>query len=249
MLPIALVYRSGLHVFAGELAAASALIQEAETIAVATGTTPLMYARLLLGAWRGVEAEAWSHQRRPRAHAGEGTVVAMAGYATAVLNNGLGRYEAAADGAQAQQRRGRLRLRRGVAAGARRGGIPFRQAGGRRRRAAPARGAHARRGHGLGARRPGPFAGAAQRGRRRRRALPRGDRAARAHPDPHRARPRPSALRRMAPARGPARRRARAASSRPRHVQPRRGRGVRRARPPRALGHRRDRAQAHAGDA
>ena len=31
---------------------------------------------------------------------GEGRVVAMAGYATAVLNNGLGRYEAAVDGAR-----------------------------------------------------------------------------------------------------------------------------------------------------
>jgi DNA-binding CsgD family transcriptional regulator len=93
MLPITLVYRSGLHVFSGELAAASALIQEAETIALATGTTPLMYARLLLGAWRGVELEHAPAQS-------EGTVVAMAGYATAVLNNGLGRYEAAADSAQ-----------------------------------------------------------------------------------------------------------------------------------------------------
>ena len=103
MLPIALVYRSGLHVFGGELAAASALIQEADTIAVATGTTPLMYARLLLGAWRGVEAEAMEYINAGLENApaqSEGTVVAMAGYATAVLNNGLGRYEAAADGAQ-----------------------------------------------------------------------------------------------------------------------------------------------------
>ena len=63
-----------------------------------------MYARLLLGAWRGVEAEAHgatstpgSRTRRAQARA---RVLAMAGYATAVLNNGLGRYEAAVDGAQ-----------------------------------------------------------------------------------------------------------------------------------------------------
>ena len=103
MLPVALVYRSGLHVFGGELAAASALIGEADAIAVATGTTPLMYARLLLGAWRGVEAEAMEYINAGLENApaqSEGTVVAMAGYATAVLNNGLGRYEAAVDGAR-----------------------------------------------------------------------------------------------------------------------------------------------------
>ena len=53
-----------------------------------------MYARLLLGAWRGVEAEAVV------GFAPRGTVVAMAGYATAVLNNALGRYDAAAEGAR-----------------------------------------------------------------------------------------------------------------------------------------------------
>ena len=93
MLPITLVYRSGLDVFGGELAAASALIQESDAIALATGTTPLMYVRLLHSAWRGVEAEAMESQS-------EGTVVAMAGYGVAVLNNGLGRYEAAFDGAR-----------------------------------------------------------------------------------------------------------------------------------------------------
>ena len=99
MLPIALVYRSGLHIFGGELTEASALIQEADTIAVATGTTPLMYAQLLLAAWRGVEAEAIGYINASAPPQAEGTVVAMAGYATAVLNNGLGGYEAAFDGA------------------------------------------------------------------------------------------------------------------------------------------------------
>ena len=89
---------------------------------------------------------------RPR---GEGPVVAMAGYATAVLNNGLGRYEAAIDGAQ----RGSDDDDYGYAGASLpelvEAAIAFRQAGGRRRRAAPAGGAHTRRGHGLGARRPG----------------------------------------------------------------------------------------------
>ena len=163
MLPVALVYRAGLHVFGGELAAASALIAEADTIAVSTGTTPLMYARLLLSAWRGVEAEATEYINAGLEHAPaqiEGTVVAMAGYGTAVLNNALGRYEAAFDGAQHSSDEGdygyaSASLPELVEAASRVG-----QAGGRRHRAGAPRGAHARRGHGLGARRPRPLAGA-----------------------------------------------------------------------------------------
>jgi DNA-binding CsgD family transcriptional regulator len=102
LLPVALVYRSGVHLFGGELTAASALIQEADAIALATGNTDLMYARLPLSAWRGVEAEAMeliSTGLENTTARSEGRVVAMAGYASAVLNNGLGRYEAAMDGA------------------------------------------------------------------------------------------------------------------------------------------------------
>jgi DNA-binding CsgD family transcriptional regulator len=103
MLPVALVYLSGVHLFAGEFAAASALVQEADAIATATGNTPLVYGALLLGAWRGVESEALELINAGRDSAtarGEGRVLALAGYATSVLNNGLGRYEAAVDGAQ-----------------------------------------------------------------------------------------------------------------------------------------------------
>jgi DNA-binding CsgD family transcriptional regulator len=103
MLPVALVYRSAVHLFGGEFAAASAAIEEADAIAAATGNPGLMYARVLLGAWRGVEAEAMEliYAGSDNATArGEGRVVAMAGYATAILNNGLGRYEAAVDGAE-----------------------------------------------------------------------------------------------------------------------------------------------------
>ena len=103
LLPVALVYRSGAHLFGGEFVTATALVQEADSIAVATGNTGLLYAWLLVSAWRGVEAEA-----RDFINAGldsasgrsEGRVVALAGYAAAVLNNGLGQYEAAVDGAR-----------------------------------------------------------------------------------------------------------------------------------------------------
>ncbi len=103
LLPVALVYRSGVHLFGGELAAAEALVQEADAIAVATGNASLLYAWILVGAWRGVEAEATEFINAGLDNAtarSEGPVVALAGYATAVLNNGLGRYEAAMDGAR-----------------------------------------------------------------------------------------------------------------------------------------------------
>ena len=103
LLPVALVYRSGVHVFGGELVAAEALVQEADAIAVATGNAGLLYAWLLVGAWRGVEADAMeliAAGLEDESRRSEGRVVALAGYATAVLNNGLGRYEAAMDGAQ-----------------------------------------------------------------------------------------------------------------------------------------------------
>ena len=103
LLPVALVYRSGVHVFGGEFVAAESLVQEADAIAAATGNARLLYAWLLVVAWRGVEAEATEFinagLENPTARS-EGRVVALAGYAAAVLNNGLGRYEAAMDGAK-----------------------------------------------------------------------------------------------------------------------------------------------------
>jgi DNA-binding CsgD family transcriptional regulator len=99
LLPVALVYRSGAQVFAGELDSASALIQEADEIAVATGNAGFRFAGVLVGAWRGVEAEAMELINAGLESRGEGRVPALAGYATAILNNGLGRYEAAVEGA------------------------------------------------------------------------------------------------------------------------------------------------------
>ena len=70
---------------------------------VATGNAGLLYAWLLVGAWRGVEAEAMKFINAGFENAtgrSEGRVLALAGYAAAVLNNGLGRYEMAMDGAK-----------------------------------------------------------------------------------------------------------------------------------------------------
>jgi len=100
LLPVALVYRSGAQVIAGELDAASALIQEADEIAVATGNPGFRFAGVLVAAWRGVEAEAMQLINAGLGNGAEGTVPALAGYATAILNNGLGRYDAALEGAR-----------------------------------------------------------------------------------------------------------------------------------------------------
>jgi DNA-binding CsgD family transcriptional regulator/tetratricopeptide (TPR) repeat protein len=103
MLPVVLPYLAGVHLWGGEFAAASALTQEADAITAATGNAGLVYPWVVLGAWRGVEAEALELIEAGLENAtarGEGRVLALAGYATSVLYNGLGRYEAAIDGAR-----------------------------------------------------------------------------------------------------------------------------------------------------
>jgi DNA-binding CsgD family transcriptional regulator len=104
VLPIALCYRAGVHVHAGEFAAASALLDEADAITMATGNTPLRYGALALAAWRGDEAPASSvieQCRKDATRRGDGRALGLIGYATAVLHNGLGQYDVAFAGAEA----------------------------------------------------------------------------------------------------------------------------------------------------
>ena len=96
VLPLALTYRAGVHVHAGEFAAAAALIEEADALTQATGNAPLSYTSLVLVAWRGQPASALELIRAAIESArdsGEGRALGLAEYATAVLFNGLGRYE------------------------------------------------------------------------------------------------------------------------------------------------------------
>jgi DNA-binding CsgD family transcriptional regulator len=95
MLPIAATYRASLHVHAGEFGAASALIEEADTITQAVEMAPLKYAALMLTAWRGNEADALGLIEAARVEAtarGEGMGVGVIEWATALLYNGTGRY-------------------------------------------------------------------------------------------------------------------------------------------------------------
>jgi DNA-binding CsgD family transcriptional regulator len=103
VLPLAATYRAGVHVHAGEFAAAAGLIEEADAITEATGNAPLGYTSLVLAAWRGQGAQALElieASREDAAERGEGRAITLAEYATAVLYNGLGRYRQALAAAQ-----------------------------------------------------------------------------------------------------------------------------------------------------
>jgi ATP/maltotriose-dependent transcriptional regulator MalT len=80
----------------GDFAAASRVIVDADAVTEATGTSVAPYGAMLLAAFRGREAEARTliDARIERATAGgEGLAVQYAHWTTAVLCNGLGRYE------------------------------------------------------------------------------------------------------------------------------------------------------------
>jgi DNA-binding CsgD family transcriptional regulator len=98
VLPRALVHRAGVHVYAGEFATAAALIDEAEAITASTGHAAAKYHSLTLAAWRGMAVDAVDLIQTATADGiakGEGRLVGLACYTSAVLFNGLGRYEEA----------------------------------------------------------------------------------------------------------------------------------------------------------
>ncbi|MFJ9566699.1 AAA family ATPase [Streptomyces fuscichromogenes] len=96
VLPMALTYQACSDLQAGEFDTAADLIDEATAISDAVGGVPMMYTSLMLAAWRGREQQAMAliestvDEVRPR---GEGRVLGMAEYSTALLYNGLGRYD------------------------------------------------------------------------------------------------------------------------------------------------------------
>jgi len=103
VLPMVLTYRASVHVYAGEFAAASALIEETESITEATGSASLGYTSLVLAGWRGQESQAsqlFETSVKDATARGEGWAIRLAGWAIAVLYNGLGRYPAAVAAAQ-----------------------------------------------------------------------------------------------------------------------------------------------------
>ena len=104
MLHIALTHLAHLRCLEGDLDGASALLDEADDVANATGIEPLAIGRLSFVGYRGIEAEAiavFEHAVAAAiARGGDGIVLTFAEHAQALLYNGLGRYEAALGPAQ-----------------------------------------------------------------------------------------------------------------------------------------------------
>jgi DNA-binding CsgD family transcriptional regulator len=97
-LPLALSQRVYVHLFAGELTAATALVDEIEAATEATGSNLTPFGAVGLVALRGREPEAVALIDESRADAtrrGEGIGISVLDWAEAVLYNGLGRYDEA----------------------------------------------------------------------------------------------------------------------------------------------------------
>lgn len=103
ILPPTIAYKAGVHVHAGEFVTAARLLEEADSISEVIGYRPMKYHKVELAAWRGDLAEAGRLIEAGIAEGtakGEGRLLGAAGYAAAVLYNGLGRYEEALAAAQ-----------------------------------------------------------------------------------------------------------------------------------------------------
>jgi DNA-binding CsgD family transcriptional regulator len=97
-LPLALSQRAYAHLFAGELTAAAALVDEIRAATEATGSNLTPYGAVGVVALRGRESEANSlieEGRKDATRRGEGIGLSVLDWAQAVLFNSLGRYEEA----------------------------------------------------------------------------------------------------------------------------------------------------------
>ena len=98
MLPVTLSYLASVRLYEGDLEAAAMLLDESDSISRSTTEAPGDAIRLLLAAYRGDEAEASRLVGILEVVAvagGEGLLLTVCEYATAILRNSLGQYEAA----------------------------------------------------------------------------------------------------------------------------------------------------------
>jgi DNA-binding CsgD family transcriptional regulator len=103
VLHVALNQRMGVHLHAGELAAAASLREEAEAVGEAIGSRLPPSGPLALAAWRGRETdllELVGTNTNDLVARGQGASLAIIRWASALLYNGLGRYEEAVAAAQ-----------------------------------------------------------------------------------------------------------------------------------------------------
>ncbi len=102
-LPPALGYRAGTHFYRGEFSSAARLIEESASITAAMGNAPVRYHSLNLAAWSGIPENAVGVievSRLDGAARGEGGCSGWPRFCSAVLYNGLGRYEDALSAAR-----------------------------------------------------------------------------------------------------------------------------------------------------
>lgn len=102
-LPPALGYRAGTHFYRGEFSSAARLIEESASITAAMGNAPVRYHSLNLAAWSGIPENAVGvieSAASDGAARGEGRLLGLAAFCSAVLYNGLGRYEDALSAAR-----------------------------------------------------------------------------------------------------------------------------------------------------
>ncbi len=91
-------FLAAFNIHSGDFASAAALIDEIDAITQATGIPPLKYSAFMLATSRGHEEEAtalWDSVLPGVMTRGEGSALAAHGWLTAVLYNGLGRYDEA----------------------------------------------------------------------------------------------------------------------------------------------------------
>jgi DNA-binding CsgD family transcriptional regulator len=95
VLPLALNYSAAHQLFLGEFGVTEQLLAEAEAITAATGNVPIADFLVLLAAWRGDRERTYALRAaaiEAGTERGEGFAIEVAGWAAAVLHNGLGEY-------------------------------------------------------------------------------------------------------------------------------------------------------------
>jgi DNA-binding CsgD family transcriptional regulator len=103
VLPLTLSTRAGVQLFAGELAVAASLVEQVQSVADVIDSRTVPYAALAVAAFRGHEADALpliDATYKDFMARGEGMGVTLTQWATALLYNGLARYDRAFVAAQ-----------------------------------------------------------------------------------------------------------------------------------------------------
>jgi DNA-binding CsgD family transcriptional regulator len=98
VLPLTLSTRAGVQLFAGEISVAASLVEQVQSIADVIDSRTVPYAALAVAGFRGNEADALPLIKATREDfiaRGEGMGVTLTQWATAVLYNGLARYDLA----------------------------------------------------------------------------------------------------------------------------------------------------------